>query len=243
MKRFLKALSLVLSLAIFCMPLSAVADGGYGESAGNVQDTIADETVSSYVVSSTDLENATGTMSNGTTTWGIYDSGDADHGMVYVIPNGNWSAISNGNTGVKYTYDSNQYTLFDEPIEPDSYYILSYNYKSFPIVSDDPNVTNSKLYDGGRFTLAPSVSTYVTSSGTDWRDFPPASDNKWSRHTTMFYSDQKTAFDGKINTAGTYTTSFIDNVKLVKAIKLDVYSPGNTKLSVDNTGLVYNEKL
>ena len=110
-------------------------------------------------------------------------------------------------------------------------------------MSDDPNVTNSKLYDGGRFTLAPSVSTYVTSSGTDWRDFPPASDNKWSRHTTMFYSDQKTAFDGKINTAGTYTTSFIDNVKLVKAIKLDVYSPGNTKLSVDNTGLVYNEKL
>ena len=172
MKRFLKALSLVLSLAIFCMPLSATADGGYGESAANVQDTIADETVSSYVVSSTDLENATGTTSDGTTTWGIYDSGEADHGMVYVIPNGNWAAISNGNTGVKYTYDFKQYTLFDEPIEPDSYYILSYDYKSFPIVSDDPNVTNSKLYDGGRFTLAPSVSTYVTSSGTDWRYSP-----------------------------------------------------------------------
>jgi len=199
--------------------------------------------VSPYIVTQTDLENATGTTSDGTTSWGIYDSGEADHGKVYVIKRDNWSAISNGNTGVKYTYNSNEYTLFDEPIETNTYYIFSYDHKSFPIVNDDPDVTNSTLNDGGRFTIAPPVSIFANEKGTDWRNIPLASDNAWSRHTMIFNSESQTAFNGKINTLGTYTTSYVDNVKLVKAAKLDVYNPGGSELSLDGTGLMTSEKL
>ena len=165
MIKFLKAISLVLAMAIFCLPLTAVADeGGYGSNSGNLRDTIVGKS-SPYVVTNTDLSGATGTTSNGTTTWGLYDSGEADHGMVYVIKSAGWSAISDGKTGITYTYNDKQYTLFDEPIEPESYYIFSYDHKSFPVEGV------SSLNDGGRFTIAPTVKTYA--SGKDYRDIPP----------------------------------------------------------------------
>lgn len=230
MNKFLKILSMVLSLAIFCMPLSAVADGGYGESAGNVQDTIADETVSSYVVSSTDLENATGTTSDGT-TYGLYDSGEADHGKVYLIPSAGWLAIEKGRTGITYTYNSQNFTLFNEPLEADSHYILSYDHISFP-------ENGSTLNEGARFSIAPTVEQFKNAKGTDWRDHPPASDNKWSSYSTIFYTGTQTTFNGKINTLNTHTLSYVDNVKLTKAIKLDVYNPGGSKLLVEGTGLL-----
>ena len=224
MSKFIKAISLTLALAIFCLPLSAAATDNsvlYGDP--------------NYVVGMTDLNDATGTESD-STNFGLYDSGEEDHGKVFLVPSAGWMAIGNGKTGITYTYNSKTLTLFNEPLEKNSYYILSYDHKSFP-------AKGSTLNDGARFSIALPVIQYVTSSGTDWRDHPPASDNVWSRYSTVFYSENLTAFNGKINTLSTNTLSYVDNIKLVKAMKLEVYNPGGTKLDTDGTGLMYSEKL
>ncbi len=237
MKKFRKRISLVLSTVMLCLQLAVPvsAQGGYIDNMGEADDKLVGEPVSPYIVTQTDLSDASGTTSNGTTTWGIYDSGEQDHGKVYVIPSADWWARENGNMGVTYTYNYQEFNLFDEPLETDTYYILSYDYKSLPNDS-------SKMSDGSRFYFAPMVDTYKFGTD-DYRDYPPASDNRWTKYVTVFNSGSQTEFNGKINTAATYTTSYIDNIKLVKATKLELNNLGDVKLSLDGTGLMYSEKL
>lgn len=197
--------------------------------------------VSPYVVTQTDLENATGTMATPDDTsdsvkFGLYDSGESDHGMVYVIEAANWSAVTNGKTGITYTYGGTTHTLFNEALNTNSYYMFSYEYKN--ILTD-----SSKLKEGGYFYFAPQADAYLNDDGDDWIDIPPASVDTWSTRTGIFGTGSNESFKVKINNAGTYTTTYIDNFSITELAKINLNTPNSVKLDTEGTGVIYDRNL
>ena len=222
MKRFIAAILSILVLSL--VPMLALAEG-FGENSVEAKDDLDNE----FVIADTNLENATGTMATpdnleDKTIFGLFDSAEADHGRVYMIEPSNFAAIDNGKTGVTYAFSGKTQTLFNEPIDKNSYYIYSYEYKN--ILTDE-----SKLKSGGYFSLAPKVDTFLNEKGTDWKDYVPASADKWTKRTKVFYSGEVESFSAKINTEGSYTKSYIDNFYLVKAASITLNAKNDVSLA------------
>ncbi len=230
-----RALAFVLgTLLAFATPMFAMASGTSADS---------DLLSNPYLVTYADMENATGktaTPDDSTDDiWhGIYDSGEADHGKVFMIEASGWNANTKG-VGVEYTFGEKTQSLFHETLKPDSYYMFSYDYKN--ILTE-----NSTIKLGGYFYFAPQVDAYysVTDSGGDeWKDVPPASVDKWSTRTGVFGTGSKTSFSAKINTANTHTTTYIDNFSIIELAKINLNTPNDVKLDTNGTGIFYDRNM
>ena len=235
-----KIISLIMCvLFMLTIPMSAFA-GGYGSNVGFEEDNLDDTPFNPYIVTRLDFENASGTTATpenttDSTKFGLYNTGDSEHGMVYMIEPAGYAAVSNGNTGITYKYSDETYTAFNEPLEADSYYIFSYEYKN--VLTENSNASAAKY-----FSFAPMVETYIYND-TDWKDFPTPSIDTWSTRTGIFYSGNKTSFSVKINTEGSQTYTYIDNFSIIKLAKINLSSPNAVKLDTDGTGIIYNDAM
>ena len=228
-----KALSIILSaLLALTTPVFAMASGTNPDLFGNP-----------YLVTYADMENATGKNATpedaeDSTWYGLYDSGEADHGKVFLMEAAGWKATTK-ELGIEYTFGENTQSLFHESLKTDSYYMFSYDYKN--ILTD-----KSALKLGGYFYFAPQVDAYhsVGDSGNDeWKDVPPASVDNWSTRTGIFGTGAKTSFKVKINAANAYTKSYIDNFYIIELAKIELNTPNPIKLDTNGTGVIYDRNM
>lgn len=234
----LTAILLVLSLAVSSFAFSAFA-GGYGDASASVEDTIADDAQpqydEAYTAAFNDCESiSTADLGSGFT---VENTGDGNYGKAIAVPNSSW-AVANGNA--TYTYAGKTISLFNEPLTKDKNYILQYDYKS--------ELGCAYKY---AFTFCPKYTQFWRTVSGDHRDYPPYfDDEKWHRYAVGFTAEDTSA-KLKLNTAATYTKSYVDNIMLVEAATVTVngdtyYNAVNVKsgLITTNTknGLILSPK-
>lgn len=117
--------------------------------------------------------------------------------------------------------------------------MFSYDYKN--ILTD-----KSAIKLGGYFYFAPQADAYysVTDSGSDeWKDVPPASVDTWSTRTGIFGTGSNTTFKAKINSANTYTKTYIDNFYIIELAKIELNTPNPIELDTNGTGVIYDRNM
>ena len=197
------SLSLALCLILGAFATPVFADTGYGESYGNVEDTLDDASVEeSVTVAFNDFENVTGYVEQ--SGFKIADTGDETHGKALSVPNAGWGVSSKSGT---YTYKDKTFTMFREPLTKGQTYILEYDYMS------EKQDKTSKDYP---FSFSPEYQQFW--DGSDYRDYPPVhADGNWYSYAVAFTAE-KDNIDLKLNSAATYIASYIDNLRIRKAI-------------------------
>jgi len=204
-----KLVALVLSLLI----MSLGGPVAFSEEASS-NDTVYTK---DNAVTFCDFENVTGGTKG---DFCIEDTGDSAYGKAFKIPASAAAAAYGTNLNGSYTFDGTTMTLFNEPLEANTYYIMEYDFKT--------TATSSSVTTKNFFSFAPQLDDFAittSSGGTDYKDYTRQVVDEWTHHRITFYSGSVTSIKIKINTEGSYYLSYIDNYRLTKAVDIESEVP------------------
>lgn len=232
-KSFSLIMSLVMLVCVFAQPVSAA---GYLDSTitidGDLSEYNGEKTFDDdYCYGYNDFENVTGYTN---TTYKIIDTGDTVYKKALDIPAFNaWESTLDYTaiTSAKYTYNSKIYSMFNESVTKDDYYILSYDYKSE--IRTTPNSYKEA------FSLAPRYSVF-NGSGDVARNYATYyEDLKWHSKAIGFKAED-TTLKLRIHPMVVDTHSYVDNLLLMKAATVILNDASETSKITDLNGNILN---
>jgi len=222
-----KILSLFLAIVILSGSLTAFADiivdeggngsGGFGDNNVEVEDTLDDEEIEASLIKPlyfNDFENSSNFanyyVENGYFT--IKDTEDAAYGKAVYIGGYAWTALLGNTTCGKYNYNGSQYTVFNEPLTPDTDYIVAFQRKTTDL--------NGSTSDSA-FSFAPQISESKFVSGNDFIHEVPLC-TEWETYAVKFNSKNATEINIKLNTLRSTAITWLDNYGIYEPVKLTI---------------------
>jgi len=213
-----KLITIILSFCILCSSSMVAFSEGYGDGSVSTPDEGLDEVYTSEnTLTFCDFENVTGGTKG---DFCIEDTGDLAYGKAFKIPASAYADAKGTNLNGSYTFDGTGMTLFNEPLEQNTYYIMEYDFKA--------NTTASSVTNRNLFSFAPQLDDFAittSSGGTDWKDYTQKITGEWTHHRIAFYSGNATSINLKINTEASYYLSYIDNYRITKAVGIESEAP------------------
>lgn len=192
---------MIVCLIVSAFNMCALADG-YGDSFGNVDDTLPDiierDFDPTYAVGYNDFESVSGYA--GASGFAIENTGNSAYGTALKVPATGWATPGNI-TNATYTWNGKTQKVFNEQIVEGEDYIFSYEYWSDP---EPVGATISSI--GGAFTLSPQHDQF-------WNGTPGAPNELWDgndfRNVAEYFPDNKWHLDSVAFTAKSTTHSYI----------------------------------
>ena len=222
-----KILSLFLAIAILSGSLTAFADiiveevgngsGGFGDNNVEVEDTLGDEEIEASLIKPlyfNDFENSSN-FANYYVEKGYFtikDTEDAAYGKAVYIGGYAWTALLGNTTCGKYTYNGVEYTVFNEPLTPNTDYILAFQRKTTDL--------NDSTSDSA-FSFAPQIPDSKFVLGNDYIHEVPLC-TEWETYAVKFNSKNATEINIKLNTLRSTAITYIDNYGIYEPVKLTI---------------------